>query len=107
VNADGVLSDGLLVLGLAIVLMSCLGVAVMPTAYDKLHFTGPAATLGVLAVGGSIVVRDGLGQAGIKTILCVVILALASPVVAHATARAIHVRNRDHLDPSTVDEPEP
>ena len=100
-----VVSALMLAIGVAIVLLSCLGVAVMPTAYDRLHFTGPAATLGVLGIAGSIVVREGLSQSGIKAALCAVLLLATSPIVAHATGRAIYLRHREHVDEREVDEP--
>jgi monovalent cation/proton antiporter MnhG/PhaG subunit len=90
----------LLVLGVAVELACCLGVLVMDDAYDKLHYLGPAAIVGPLAVAAAVVVRESLSQAGIKALLTAGLLIVASPVLSHATARALYIRQRDRLEPS-------
>ncbi|HEY6318981.1 MAG TPA: monovalent cation/H(+) antiporter subunit G [Acidimicrobiia bacterium] len=90
----------LVALGVAVELACCLGVVVMRDVYDKLHFTGPAAILGPLALAGAIVVQEGLNQAGIKAVLIAGLLLVANPVLTHATGRALYIRQRDHLEPA-------
>ena len=89
----------LLVVGVAVELACCLGVLVMDVAYDKLHYLGPAAIVGPLAVAAAVVVRESLSQAGIKALLTAGLLIVASPVLAHATARALYIRQRDRVEP--------
>src|SRR5207248_24247 len=48
----------LLFLGVAVQVLGCLGVAVMRTARDRLHFTG-FSTLAAVALAGAITVREG------------------------------------------------
>ena len=86
-------------LGVVIELGCCVGVFVMRDAYDKLHYTGPAAILGPLAFAGAILVQEGISQAGIKAALVAVLLIVANPVLTHATGRALYIRQRDHLEP--------
>ena len=90
-----VVIDVLLVLGVAIELACCVGVLVMGDAYDKLHYLGPATTLGPVCIAGAVVAREALGQAGVKSILTAALLVVAGPVLAHATARAMSIRQRD------------
>jgi monovalent cation/proton antiporter MnhG/PhaG subunit len=92
----------LLAVGVLVELSCCVGVLLMPDAYDKLHYTGPAAILGPIALAAAIVIREGVGQAGIKAALVTLLLIVANPVLAHATGRAIYVRQRDHLDPDSA-----
>jgi len=87
--------DVLLVLGVAVELACCVGVLVMGDAYDKLHYLGPATTLGPVCVAAAIVVQESFGQAGVKAILTAALLIVAGPVLAHATARAMSIRQRD------------
>jgi monovalent cation/proton antiporter MnhG/PhaG subunit len=94
----------LIVFGVLVELGCCVGVVVMRDAYDKLHYTGPAAILGPLAFAVAIVIREGLSQAGVKALLVAVLLALTNPVLAHATGRALYIRQRDHLEPSEPSE---
>jgi monovalent cation/proton antiporter MnhG/PhaG subunit len=89
----------LLVVGVTIELACCVGVMVMRDAHDKLHYIGPAAILGPIAVAGAIVMRESLSQAGVKAIVTAVLMIIANPVLTHATGRALYIRRRDHLEP--------
>jgi len=88
----------LLGFGVAVELACCIGVLVMDDAFDKLHYLGPATIVGPVAVAAAVVVRESLSQAGIKAILAVALLVVASPVLSHATARALYIRRRDHIE---------
>jgi multicomponent Na+:H+ antiporter subunit G len=89
----------LLVLGVAVELSCCLGVLVMEDALDKLHYIGPAAIFGPLAIALAIVIREALSQAGIKSVLTAGLLVIVNPVLTHAIGRALYIRRRDHLEP--------
>jgi multicomponent Na+:H+ antiporter subunit G len=82
----------LLVVGVGITLFSCLGVLVMRDAYDRLHFTTPAATLGPVAIAAAVVLEERLSAAGIKAVLVALVLVATNPVLGHATARAARIR---------------
>jgi multisubunit Na+/H+ antiporter MnhG subunit len=83
-----VLVDALLVVGVSAQLVCCLGLAVMRTAADRLHYASAAYTVGPFCVLAAILIREGLTSAGFDTIAAVGLLFLAGPVVVHATARA-------------------
>jgi multicomponent Na+:H+ antiporter subunit G len=82
----------LLTSGVVVELMSCVGVLVMRHFYDRLHYVGPASTLGAFLIGAALVVQNALNQQGVKSILVVVLLVTISPVLTHATARAARIR---------------
>jgi multicomponent Na+:H+ antiporter subunit G len=88
----------LLTIGVVVELACCLAVLVMEDAYDKLHYLGPAAIVGPLAVAVAVIVRQAFSQAGIKALLTAGLLIVASPVLSHATARALYIRRRDHIE---------
>jgi multicomponent Na+:H+ antiporter subunit G len=88
----GVVVAVLLVIGVVVVLGSVLGVIVMRDAYDRLHYTAPASTLGSIAIATAVVVRESLSQAGIKALLVALVLLVTNPVLTHATARAARIR---------------
>jgi len=99
----------LLGVGIAAVLLSCVGVLAMRNVFDKLHFTAPAATVGAFAIALAIVVKEGWSPASLKAVLVFVLLAVTNPVVTHATARAARIRQFGHwvaLKAERVDEPE-
>lgn len=78
----------LLVAAVAAQLVSALGVVVMRTAADRLHYTSAAFTVGPFCVLAAILLREGMTTAGYDSIATVGLLFLAGPVVVHATARA-------------------
>ena len=82
----------LLVVGVGVTLVSCLGVLAMRDAYDRLHFTAPATTIAPLAIAAAIVVEERLSAAGIKALLVALLLLVTNPVLTHATARAGRIR---------------
>jgi len=97
-SASAVAVAVLLGIGVAIELACCIGVLVMRDAHDKLHYIGPAAILGPIAVAAAIVIRESLSQAGVKALLTAALLIVANPVLTHATGRALYIRRRDQLD---------
>jgi len=88
----------LLSFGVAVELCCCVGVLVMDDAFDKLHYLGPATIVGPGAIAAAIVVRESFSQAGVKALLVVGLLIVASPILSHATARALYIRQRDHIE---------
>jgi multicomponent Na+:H+ antiporter subunit G len=86
----------LLVVGVAAALLSCLGVLVMGNAYDRLHYTAPAATLAPALLAAAIVLEEGLSAVAVKALLVAVVLVATNPVLSHATARAARIRQFGH-----------
>lgn len=87
----------LLTLGVTVELLSCIGVFVVKDVFDRLHYLGPACTLGTVSIAAAIVVREGFSVSGNKALLVAVLILLTSPVLTHATARAARVRGAGHL----------
>jgi multicomponent Na+:H+ antiporter subunit G len=78
--------------GVVVELASVLGALLLRDAFDRLHFTAPATTLGPLAIAAAVIVRESFSQAGIKALLVAVVLLVTNPVLTHATARAARIR---------------
>jgi multicomponent Na+:H+ antiporter subunit G len=89
---SGVVVDVLLGIGVASVLLSCLGLLAAKGPFEQLHFTGPAATIGPVAIAAAVLVEEPLSSMGVKAVLTALILLVTSPVLVHATARAIRIR---------------
>jgi monovalent cation/proton antiporter MnhG/PhaG subunit len=98
-SATSIAVAALLTFAVAVELACCVGVLVMDDAYDKLHYLGPAAIVGPLAVAAAVILRESFSQAGIKALLTAALLIVASPVLSHAIARALYIRQRDHVEP--------
>ena len=103
-----VVADALLAVAVLIVATSALGVLLMPGAVAKLHFVTPAAVVAPLFVAVAIGVQEGLDANTGETFLALFFMVVAGPFLAHATIRAIRVRERGdwRLRPVRRDEPD-
>lgn len=81
--------------GVAVQILACLGVVLMRDALDRLHYVG-ASVVGVTAICAAVIVAEGPSLIGLKALLTGAFLAVTGPVLAHATARAIHLHRRGH-----------
>lgn len=93
------LVDVFLVAGVACQFICCLGVFVMPTAFDRLHFVGAGTIFGPLLVGAAVLVRQTTSAAGIETIVTMAFIVLTAPVLLLATARAIRRSHGGEIGP--------
>ena len=87
-----VVVDVLLAAGVTAQLLCCLGVVVMRTTFDRLHYTAAGTTVGPFCIVAALLVREGFGQVGLGGIAVVALLFLVGPLVIHATARAASAR---------------
>lgn len=85
--------DVFLWLGVGLTLVGCLGVVLMRTVYDRLHFTGPPI-LGAACIAVAAVVQESFSLVGDKSILIAVMLVILSPLLTHATGRAARLDER-------------
>ncbi len=83
----------LLVLGVAVELLGCAGVVLMPTALDRLHYASAGVTA-TLLVAAAVVVREGATTLASRALLVALVSLLTAPVLTHATARAIDAREK-------------
>jgi multicomponent Na+:H+ antiporter subunit G len=86
----------LLLAAVGVELVCSLGLLVITDSFDRLHFLGPASTIGSLLVAAAIVVEESLSSNGIKALAAALLLLLTSPILTHATARAARVRQYGH-----------
>jgi multicomponent Na+:H+ antiporter subunit G len=90
-KAGHAIATVLLCLGIAVELISVLGVSLMRDVFDRLHYVGLAG-FGALLVGISVLVREGFSIIGDKALVTGAFLALFGPVLVHATARSMRTR---------------
>jgi multicomponent Na+:H+ antiporter subunit G len=100
---SAVAADVLVVIGLAVMTLGVYGIVRFPDVYTRLHASGKAAFLGVSALLVAAAV-DGPPAIGGRVLLVVVLLALTTPVAAHATAQAARFRREPMRTPGAVDE---
>ena len=87
-----VIADALLALAVLVVTASALGVALMPSAYGRLHYVTPAAVVAPVLVALAVLVTEGLDENTGETVVALVFMIAAAPFLSHATIRAIRVR---------------
>jgi len=76
--------------GLIFDVLGCLGLVRLPDVYNRLQAATKCVTLGTCSILFGTFLIVGFTSAGIKALLCMVFLALTSPVAAHAIARGAH-----------------
>lgn len=81
--------DVLLACGVGAELVCCLGVLVMRTASDRLHFTSAGYTVGPILIVAALIVREGLSSIGLDALATALIIFLPGPIIVHATARVV------------------
>ena len=81
----------LLALGGGIQVLSAVGVLAMRNAYERLHYVASAG-VGAALVCVAVTVRESFSLIGNKALLLAVFFLVTGPVLVHATARAVRVR---------------
>ncbi|MFL5913648.1 MAG: monovalent cation/H(+) antiporter subunit G [Gaiellaceae bacterium] len=79
--------DVLLALGVSLELLCCLGVLVMRTTYDRLHYVAAATTVPAFLILAAVLVREHVSSGGMDAIAAVGLAFLLNPVLVIATAR--------------------
>ena len=79
----------LLLAGVALELLACAGVLLRREALDRLHYAGVGVPA-VLLVAAAVLVWDPISTLGGRALLVAVLILVTSPVLTHATARALH-----------------
>ena len=97
------IADALIVLGLAVMTLGIYGIVRFPDVYTQLHASSKAAFLGVSAL---LVAAAMGGEPAIvaRVVLIIALLALTTPVAAHAIGQAAHHRREPMRSPDAVDE---
>jgi monovalent cation/proton antiporter MnhG/PhaG subunit len=100
--SENAVVDVLLGVGVTLELLCCLGVAVMRTTYDRLHYLSGATAVGPFVILAALLVREGLSSQTLDAIAAVSILFLAGPALVHAMGRA--ARRIDYGSPEAQPE---
>jgi multicomponent Na+:H+ antiporter subunit G len=85
-----------LVLGIGIELLCCIGLVAANDVFDRLHFLGPAASLGPLSIAAAIAMQRGFSLASSKAFIAALTMTATGPALTHALARAARVRQFEH-----------
>jgi multisubunit Na+/H+ antiporter MnhG subunit len=92
----------LLVLGVAGQLVACIGALLARGPYNRLHYTGPTV-IGAAAIGFAVLVEEGFSLIGDRGVEVAVVIAVTSPAIVQAIARAARVGDRGSLDVTADD----
>ena len=101
--ARAVIVDVLLGLAVAVVLISAAGVLLMRDAYQKAHYVTPVSVVAPVLIALAIGVQSGWTISTGQSWLVVAVMVIASPFLAHATVRAIWIREQGGAERATAD----
>jgi monovalent cation/proton antiporter MnhG/PhaG subunit len=74
--------------GVVLELLCCVGVLVMRTTFDRLHYAAAGTTVPAFCVLAAVLVREHVSSGGLQAIAAVAFMFLFNPVLVTATARA-------------------
>jgi multicomponent Na+:H+ antiporter subunit G len=81
-----------LVIGVLFDLLGCIGLVRLPDVYSRLQAATKSVTMGTwLILMGVFFYSGGFTATGVKALICIFFIVLASPTGAHALARAAHI----------------
>jgi monovalent cation/proton antiporter MnhG/PhaG subunit len=80
--------DILLGVAVGLELLCCIGLAVMRTVYDRLHYASAALSVPAFLVLVAVIIREHLSAGALEAIAAVALLFLLYPILLTATARA-------------------
>ena len=89
----------LLILGVALALLASLGVAAMPKALPRLHFSAIVASFSVGLITLAVWIADTDWQARLKMLVIAIVLFAANSILSHSTARAIRIHQEKRFAP--------
>ena len=81
--------DVLLACGVSCELVCCLGLLVMRTTSDRLHYASAGYTVGPFFILAALLVREQLSGIGLEAIAAVALLFPPGLILVHATARVV------------------
>jgi multisubunit Na+/H+ antiporter MnhG subunit len=87
-DASDLVVDVLLALGVAGTLLCVLGVVVMRTTLDRLHYVGAVTSVPPFLILAAVLVRVHMSAGGLEALATVGLLFVLNPALVIATARA-------------------
>jgi multisubunit Na+/H+ antiporter MnhG subunit len=88
--------DILLACGVSAELICCIGLVVMRTTSDRLHYASAGYTVGPILIVAALLVRERLSSIGLDALAAAAIVFVPAPILVHATARVIRRSEADH-----------
>jgi multisubunit Na+/H+ antiporter MnhG subunit len=92
VSARDWFAGALLAGGVAVQLLSCVGLLVAASPLDRLHLVAPATVLGGPLVCAAVLVNESFSLGGVHAIVIGATLLATGPVITHVIARAVRLR---------------
>lgn len=100
-----VVADVFLAGAVFLVLASSLGVLLMRTPVDKVHFVTPVTVVAPIFVAMAVTIRMGWYENSAMTWLALVFMVASGPFLSHATVRAMRVREAGDWRPGKGGKP--
>jgi multisubunit Na+/H+ antiporter MnhG subunit len=91
VSATNIIAIVLLVAGGLLQALAVLGLCLLRSPYDRLHYVGLAG-FGALLIAVAVAFREGFSLIGDKALLVGAVLVMSGPVLVHTTMRSLLIR---------------
>lgn len=88
-----------------LVLASSLGVLLMRTPVDKVHFVTPVTVVAPILLAMALIIRMGWDENSAMTWLALFFMVATGPFLSHATVRAMRVRDAGDWRPGKGGKP--
>jgi monovalent cation/proton antiporter MnhG/PhaG subunit len=98
-TGSGYAVEVLLGVAIASAFVCVLGVVVMRTTFDRLHYAAAGTTVPAFCVLAAVILREHVSSSGLEAIAAVGLMFLLNPVVLTATARAARRIDFDDVRP--------
>jgi multisubunit Na+/H+ antiporter MnhG subunit len=91
----------LLGIGTVATFLSGIGILVMKGDFNQLHYLGPSGTIGVFCIGLAVILDKPWSSLSGKTLAIMIIIAAATTLGTHLTARSLRIRAKGdwHSEP--------
>jgi multisubunit Na+/H+ antiporter MnhG subunit len=93
-------------LAVAAQVVCCIGMALVRTPFDRLHFASASTTVAPPLVAAAFLVDESVSSNAITALLVMAFLLLFGPVLVHGTARLALLEGGEHaLDEGSPEDP--
>lgn len=82
---------GIVFIGVLFDLFGCIGLVRLPDVYNRLQAATKCVTLGTCGIMFGIFLMEGFNEIGVKALVAIPLIFIASPTAAHALARGAHI----------------
>jgi multicomponent Na+:H+ antiporter subunit G len=102
-TAGDILILSLFILGIFFFIVGTIGLLRLPDVFTRMHATTKSDSLGAAAILAGLALYSGDIFTGLKMLLIIIFIGIASPTAAHSIARASYISGERPYEGTTED----